>query len=114
MVEVQIAHQVAHKSDAFFLAMRSHDALMEQMTETIAVVKSLRYVSEGNFPCSATKFLVHYLHLNMVLFPRGSVKHLDETLVQDSLKILKLKRARSNYVRVYQKVMYSFWWYDFY
>ena len=42
MVEVQIAHQVAHKSDAFFLAMRSHDALMEQMTETIAVVKSLR------------------------------------------------------------------------
>lgn len=76
MVEVQIAHQVAHKSDAFFLAMRSHDALMEQMTETISVVKSLR----------------------------GSVKVLDETLVQDSLKILKLKRARSNYVRVYQKL----------
>ncbi|KAJ1526655.1 hypothetical protein ONE63_008238 [Megalurothrips usitatus] len=76
MVEVQIAHQVAHKSDAFFLAMRSHDALMEQMTETITVVKSLR----------------------------SSVKHLDETLVQDSLKILKLKRARSNYVRVYQKL----------
>ncbi|KAK3932956.1 Vacuolar protein sorting-associated protein 54 [Frankliniella fusca] len=76
MVEVQIAHQVAHKSDAFFMAMRSHDALMEQMTETIDVVKALR----------------------------GSVRHLDQTLVQDSLRILKLKRARSNYVRVYQKL----------
>lgn len=76
MVEVQIAHQVAHKSDAFFMAMRSHDALMEQMTETIDVVKALR----------------------------GSVRRLDETLVQDSLKILKLKRARSNYVHVYQKL----------
>lgn len=99
MVEVQIAHQVAHKSDAFFLAMRSHDALMEQMTETISVVKSLRYAFHlRNKNCCGIMLLIKYLSC------RGSVKSLDETLVQDSLKILKLKRARSNYVRVYQKV----------
>lgn len=44
-----------------------------------------------------------FTQFNFVSY-RGSVKVLDETLVQDSLKILKLKRARSNYVRVYQKL----------
>jgi len=42
IVEVQIAQQVAQKSEAFFLAMTSHDALMEQLTHTINVVKTLR------------------------------------------------------------------------
>lgn len=42
IVEVQIAQQVAQKSEAFFLAMTSHDALMEQLTHTINVVKALR------------------------------------------------------------------------
>jgi vacuolar protein sorting-associated protein 54 len=42
IVEVQIAQQVAQKSEAFFLAMTSHDALMEQLTQTINVVKALR------------------------------------------------------------------------
>jgi vacuolar protein sorting-associated protein 54 len=41
-VEVQIAQQVAQKSGAFFHAMTSHDALMEQLTQTITVVKALR------------------------------------------------------------------------
>lgn len=42
IVEVQIAQQVAQKSEAFFHAMTSHDALMEQLTQTITVVKALR------------------------------------------------------------------------
>ena len=42
IVEVQIAQQVAQKSEAFFHAMTSHDALMEQLTHTINVVRSLR------------------------------------------------------------------------
>lgn len=42
IVEVQIAQQVAQKSEAFFIAMTSHDALMEQLTHTINVVKALR------------------------------------------------------------------------
>jgi vacuolar protein sorting-associated protein 54 len=41
-VEVQIAQQVAQKSEAFFHAMTSHDTLMEQLTQTITVVKALR------------------------------------------------------------------------
>jgi vacuolar protein sorting-associated protein 54 len=41
-VEVQIGQQVAQKSEAFFHAMTSHDALMEQLTQTITVVKALR------------------------------------------------------------------------
>lgn len=42
MVEVQIAQQVAQKSDAFFHAMTSHDTLMEQLGQTVAIVKTLR------------------------------------------------------------------------
>ena len=39
VVEVRIAEQVASKSQAFFHAMTSHDALMEQLTQTITVLK---------------------------------------------------------------------------
>lgn len=42
IVEVQIAQQVAQKSEAFFHAMTSHDALMEQLTQTVTIVKALR------------------------------------------------------------------------
>uniref|UniRef100_V9IDF4 Vacuolar protein sorting-associated protein 54 n=1 Tax=Apis cerana TaxID=7461 RepID=V9IDF4_APICE len=42
IVEVRIAEQVASKSQAFFHAMTSHDALMEQLTQTITVLKALR------------------------------------------------------------------------
>ena len=42
MIEVQIARQVAQKSDAFFHAMTSHDVLMDQLGQTITAVKTLR------------------------------------------------------------------------
>ncbi|XP_039284111.1 vacuolar protein sorting-associated protein 54 isoform X1 [Nilaparvata lugens] len=42
IVEVQIAQQVAQKSDAFFHAMTSHDTLMEQLGQTVSIVKTLR------------------------------------------------------------------------
>ena len=41
-MEVKIAEQVASKSQAFFHAMTSHDVLMEQLTQTITVLKALR------------------------------------------------------------------------
>lgn len=39
---MRIAEQVASKSQAFFHAMTSHDVLMEQLTQTITVLKALR------------------------------------------------------------------------
>ncbi|KAG0433097.1 hypothetical protein HPB47_020248 [Ixodes persulcatus] len=41
IVEVQIARQVSLKSDAFFQAMTSHDALSAKMTTTLQAVSSL-------------------------------------------------------------------------
>nr|CAD7261959.1 unnamed protein product [Timema shepardi] len=76
MVEVQIAQQVAQKSDAFFHAMTSHDALMEQLTQTITVVKALR----------------------------EKVHHIDNTLVKKSLDVLRLERRQCNYNAVYEKI----------
>jgi vacuolar protein sorting-associated protein 54 len=46
-VEVKIAEQVASKSQAFFHAMTSHDVLMEQLTQTITVLKALRQSIHG-------------------------------------------------------------------
>lgn len=42
VVEVQIAKQVSSKSDAFFHTMTSHDALMENLGQTITKVRTLR------------------------------------------------------------------------
>ncbi|GLH01415.1 Vacuolar protein sorting-associated protein 54 [Gryllus bimaculatus] len=67
-VEVQIAQQVAHKSDAFFHAMTSHDALSEQLMQTVRVVKALR----------------------------DRIQLIDKSLVTDSLNILRLERLRCN------------------
>ncbi|KAJ9582809.1 hypothetical protein L9F63_022850, partial [Diploptera punctata] len=75
IVEVQIAHQVAQKSEAFFHAMTSHDALMEQLTQTITVVKALR-----------------------------RLKSVNSSLVKDSLNILRLERIRCNHLLVYNKI----------
>lgn len=61
MVEVRIAEQVASKSQAFFHAMTSHDALMEQLTQTITVLKALR----------------------------KNIHQVDKHLVNDSLEILR-------------------------
>ncbi|XP_067009961.2 vacuolar protein sorting-associated protein 54 [Anabrus simplex] len=75
-VEVQIAQQVAHKSDAFFHAMTSHDALSEQLMQTVGVVRALR----------------------------EKIRHIDKTLVEDSLNILKLERLRANHTFVTYKL----------
>ena len=42
LVEVQIARQIADKSEAFFDAMSSHDSLMEQLTQASGAVRELR------------------------------------------------------------------------
>lgn len=76
VVEVRIAEQVASKSQAFFHAMTSHDALMEQLTQTITVLKALR----------------------------KNIHQVDKHLVKDSLGILKLERARSNRLLVQEKL----------
>jgi vacuolar protein sorting-associated protein 54 len=76
IVEVQIAQQVAQKSEAFFLAMTSHDALTEQLTQTINVVKALR----------------------------EKIHNIDNSLVKDSLNILRLERIRCNHLLVYDKI----------
>lgn len=60
-MEVRIAEQVASKSHAFFHAMTSHDALMEQLTQTITVLKALR----------------------------KNIHQIDDNLVKDSFKILR-------------------------
>ncbi|XP_076749505.1 VPS54 subunit of GARP complex scat [Xylocopa sonorina] len=76
VVEVRIAEQVASKSQAFFHAMTSHDALMEQLTQTITVLKALR----------------------------KNIHQVDKHLVNDSLEILRLERARSNQLLVQEKL----------
>jgi hypothetical protein len=76
LVEVQIAHQVAQKSDAFFQAMSSHDTLMDQLAKTCSTVSTLR----------------------------EKIQNIDSVLVKDSLKILRLAQMKQNYVRVFDKV----------
>lgn len=75
-MEVLIAEQVAQKSDAFFQAMTSHDSLMDQLTKTLAVVKSLRH----------------------------EISIINNCWVKKSLKILQLKRQQQNRLYVLQKV----------
>ncbi|XP_012253951.2 vacuolar protein sorting-associated protein 54 isoform X2 [Athalia rosae] len=76
IIEVRIAEQVASKSQAFFHAMTSHDALMEQLTQTINVLKALR----------------------------ENIQQIDKSLVKDSLEILRLERARCNHLLVQEKL----------
>ncbi|XP_016838193.1 vacuolar protein sorting-associated protein 54 [Nasonia vitripennis] len=76
IVEVRIAEQVASKSQAFFHAMTSHDVLMEQLTQTITVLKALR----------------------------KNIHEIDRNLVKNSLQVLRLERARSNHLVVQEKL----------
>uniref|UniRef100_A0A1B6DGB4 Vacuolar protein sorting-associated protein 54 n=1 Tax=Clastoptera arizonana TaxID=38151 RepID=A0A1B6DGB4_9HEMI len=76
IVEVRIAQQVAHKSDAFFEAMTSHDTLMDDLGQTITTVKHLR----------------------------GKINSIDCSFVKDSLYIIKNQQTKSNYVQVYEKL----------
>ncbi len=39
---MQIAHQISHKSDAFFQAVASHDAVREELGKALTAVKALR------------------------------------------------------------------------
>ncbi|XP_034944427.1 vacuolar protein sorting-associated protein 54 [Chelonus insularis] len=76
IIEMRIAEQVASKSQAFFQAMTSHDVLMEQLTQTITVLKALR----------------------------KNIHQIDQDFVIDSLNILRLEKARSNRLLVYEKL----------
>ncbi len=42
VVEMQIAHQIAHKSDAFFRAVASHDSVREEIATALHAVQQLR------------------------------------------------------------------------
>lgn len=76
VVEVQIAQQVSQKSYAFFHAMTSHDAMMEQMNHAEANVRAIR----------------------------SKIQNIDATLVKDSLKILSFERSRCNHSSVLEKL----------
>ncbi|XP_023236700.1 vacuolar protein sorting-associated protein 54-like [Centruroides sculpturatus] len=76
IVEVQIARQISMRSEAFFHAMTSHDALMDQLSNVIKAVADLR----------------HRIH------------KIDEVLVQTPLQVLLLKRRHANYLQVYNKI----------
>lgn len=76
IVEVQIARQISMRSEAFFHAMTSHDALMDQLSN---VIKAVAYL-------------------------RQKVHMIDEVLVQTPLQVLLLKRRHANYLQVYNKI----------
>lgn len=57
-IEMQIAHQISHKSDAFFQAVASHDTVREELGKALTAVQALRL----------------------------KVQQVDSTLVQGSLK----------------------------
>ena len=42
VIEMQIAHQISHKSDAFFQAVASHDTVREELGKALTAVKALR------------------------------------------------------------------------
>ncbi|XP_055852972.1 vacuolar protein sorting-associated protein 54 [Episyrphus balteatus] len=76
IVEVKIARQVSQKSAAFFHAMTSQDAIMEQMQEAAANVRELR----------------------------ESLRALSKTEVVDSLKIVQFAQRRRNYDQTLDKL----------
>ncbi|XP_014216228.1 vacuolar protein sorting-associated protein 54 [Copidosoma floridanum] len=76
IVEVRIAEQVASKSQAFFHAMTSHDVLMEQLTQTITILKALR----------------------------KNINEIDNKLVKNSFQVLRLERLRCNHLLVQEKL----------
>ncbi|EFX75401.1 hypothetical protein DAPPUDRAFT_323315 [Daphnia pulex] len=76
LIEMQIAHQISHKSEDFFQAVASHDAVREELGKALTAVKALRL----------------------------KVNHVDATHVQGSLKVLQRQVARQNYAIVYRKL----------
>lgn len=75
-VEVHIGEQISKRSEAFFHAMTSHDELQDYMQVTCRAIKQLR----------------------------DKIHALEETLAKGSLKILKLTRSRTNYVKLHNKL----------
>lgn len=76
IVEVLIAQQVSAKSDAFFDAMTSHDALMEQLSQTISTVQMLR----------------------------KKIREIENNLVKESFLVMRANRSRNNQRQVLKKV----------
>jgi vacuolar protein sorting-associated protein 54 len=76
IVEIQIAKQVSQKSSSFFHAMTSQDAIMEEMSKAVANVRKLR----------------------------EKLRHIDETLVKQSLNIISLERIKTNKQMVLEKM----------
>ncbi|XP_058819414.1 vacuolar protein sorting-associated protein 54 [Topomyia yanbarensis] len=76
IVEVLIAKQVSEKSSAFFHAMTSQDAIMEQMREAAMHVARLR----------------------------SRLKEIDDTIVRESLQIISLERTLSNKTIVLERL----------
>ncbi|XP_049278060.1 vacuolar protein sorting-associated protein 54 [Anopheles funestus] len=76
IVEVLIAKQVADKSSAFFHAMTSQDAIMEQMTDALANVQRLR----------------------------GKIQQIDDMIVKESLQVIRAERIRANNNLVLEKL----------
>lgn len=76
IVEVQIARQIALRSDVFFHAMLSHDALMEQLSTTGMAVKVLR----------------------------DKINFTDQVLVRGSLRPMKSVQQKQNYMAVFSKL----------
>uniref|UniRef100_A0A182MPA5 Vacuolar protein sorting-associated protein 54 n=1 Tax=Anopheles culicifacies TaxID=139723 RepID=A0A182MPA5_9DIPT len=76
IVEVLIAKQVADKSSAFFHAMTSQDAIMEQMADALANVKRLR----------------------------GKIQQIDDMIVKESLQVIRAERIRANNNLVLEKL----------
>ncbi|XP_055950284.1 vacuolar protein sorting-associated protein 54-like [Argiope bruennichi] len=76
IAEVHIAKQISMRSEAFFHAMTSHDALMDQLTDVIKCVCDLR----------------ERIHV------------IEEVLVTGPMKILRLKRRQKNLNDIYKKL----------
>lgn len=76
VIEVQIAHQISLKSAAFFDVISSHDAVMEQLSQTLITVTKLR----------------------------AGIHHIEDLLVKGSLRVMRLACSRQNQVAVYQKL----------
>ncbi|GAB6021709.1 hypothetical protein CHUAL_004290 [Chamberlinius hualienensis] len=76
IVEIEIARQVSLRSKAFFHAMTSHDALMEQLSNAVSQVKMLR----------------------------DRVHTVDDILVKGSFRVLQLRRRRQTNYTVYKKL----------
>lgn len=76
IVEVNIAHQISLRSEAFFHAMTSQHELQDYLKKTSQAVKMLR----------------------------DKIAQIDKVMCEESLQILRLALTRNNCVKVYNKL----------